>query len=174
MFGYIGEIRMYSGYDVPRNWAKCDGSFLSINSNQELYSLIGTTYGSKGDKFALPDMRGRAPIGIGSYGRLPFLGSKEGKENTQINIAELASHTHVSKGSINALAGPGNQKPTTGNNFAGNNSNRLYSTKETNAKMKAGNVEIEFGETGGTNAIDIVDPTQVVRFIICTYGNFPT
>lgn len=41
----------------------CDGSLLQINDHQSLYSLLGTTYG--GDRrrtFALPDLRGRAPV----------------------------------------------------------------------------------------------------------------
>lgn len=39
----------------------CDGSALSINNNNALYSLIGTTYGSSSTEFNKPDFRGAEP-----------------------------------------------------------------------------------------------------------------
>ena len=66
MDGFIGEIRMFAGNFAPRNWAFCNGQLLSINSNQALFSILGTTYGGDGrTDFALPDLRGRAALGAG-------------------------------------------------------------------------------------------------------------
>jgi microcystin-dependent protein len=51
---------------APRGWALCQGQLLPIRGNEALYSLIGTQFGGFGaDTFALPDLRGRAPVGIG-------------------------------------------------------------------------------------------------------------
>ena len=53
------------GFDfAPRGWALCNGQLLSIQSNNALYSLLGTTYGGDGKTtFGLPDLRGRTIVG---------------------------------------------------------------------------------------------------------------
>ena len=62
----MGEIRMFAGTFAPRGWAFCDGQLLLISENQALFSLIGTTYGGDGrTTYALPDLRGRAPVHSG-------------------------------------------------------------------------------------------------------------
>jgi microcystin-dependent protein len=64
---FLGEIRMFSGTYAPEGWALCDGSLLPINGQYEaLYAVIGATYGGNAEaSFALPDFRGRGPIGAG-------------------------------------------------------------------------------------------------------------
>ena len=65
--GFIGEVKLFAGNFAPRGWALCQGQLLAINQNQSLFSIIGTTYGGDGrTTFALPDLRGRAPLGTGS------------------------------------------------------------------------------------------------------------
>ena len=50
----------------PRGWAEANGQLLPISSNTALFSLYGTTYGGDGrTTFALPDLRGRAPVHTG-------------------------------------------------------------------------------------------------------------
>lgn len=63
---FIGEIMLFAGNFAPRGWAFCDGQLLSIAQNTALFSLLGTTFGGDGQTtFALPDLRGRAPIHYG-------------------------------------------------------------------------------------------------------------
>ena len=41
------------------------GQLLSIAQNQALFALLGTTFGGNGQTtFALPDLRGLAPVGL--------------------------------------------------------------------------------------------------------------
>ncbi|WP_432696104.1 tail fiber protein [Marinobacterium sp. YM272] len=80
---FIGEIIMFGGNFAPRGWAFCDGQLLPIAQNTALFSIIGTTYGGDGrTTFALPDLRGRVPVGEGSGpGLTPrTLGAKFGTE----------------------------------------------------------------------------------------------
>lgn len=64
---FIGEIMLWPINFVPYGWAFCDGSLISIAQNAPLYSLLGTRYGGDGvNTFALPDLRGRVPLGAGS------------------------------------------------------------------------------------------------------------
>jgi microcystin-dependent protein len=63
----LAEVKLFAGTFAPRGWAFCEGQLLPINQYQALFSLLGTTYGGDGrTTFALPDLRGRAPIGVGT------------------------------------------------------------------------------------------------------------
>lgn len=63
---YLGQILMVGFNFAPNNWALCNGQILSISQNTALFSLIGTYYGGDGQTtFALPDLRGRVPVGQG-------------------------------------------------------------------------------------------------------------
>ena len=89
MEGTIGEVRLFAGpldaatNKVPRGWKVCDGALLQIEGNIVLYAVLGTTYGGDGIKtFALPDLRGRVPVGAGTAPERPeyTLGQKAGAE----------------------------------------------------------------------------------------------
>ena len=78
---------MFAGGFAPRGWAFCDWQMLSIAQNSILFSLIGTSYGSDGSRtFALPDLRGRAPIHVGQGENLRNirLGEKGGSELSEL------------------------------------------------------------------------------------------
>jgi microcystin-dependent protein len=94
---YIGEIRMFAITKLPSDWLACDGSLVQIASYPQLYTLIGTTYGGDGNStFALPDMRGRAPIHRGQGPTLgPYaLGQSGGVEGVTLTGANLPPHGH--------------------------------------------------------------------------------
>ena len=64
---FLGQIKMFAGNFAPRGWAYCEGQVLAIAEHTALFSLLGTTYGGDGrTTFALPDLRGRAPIHKGN------------------------------------------------------------------------------------------------------------
>src|SRR3954453_23025569 len=94
---FLSEIRIMSFVFPPRGWALCDGQLLPINQNQALFSLLGTTFGGDGRvNFALPDLRSRVPIHVGSG---HTLGERGGEQAHTVSIAELPTHTHVLNGS---------------------------------------------------------------------------
>ena len=69
---FVGEIALVAFNFAPSGWATCDGQLLPIAQNQALFSLLGTTYGGDGKTtFALPDLRGRAPLHQGQVKGLP-------------------------------------------------------------------------------------------------------
>jgi microcystin-dependent protein len=64
---FVGQICAFGFNFAPRGFALCDGQLLAISSNTALFSLLGTMYGGDGrDTFALPDLRGRTPIHMGT------------------------------------------------------------------------------------------------------------
>jgi len=76
---FRGQILPVAFAFAPSGWAKCDGQLLLTAQNPELFKLIGTTYGGNGDNtFALPDLRGRAPIHQG--GGAGFHGAARSRE----------------------------------------------------------------------------------------------
>src|SRR3977135_1047673 len=108
MDAYIALILLFGGNFEPRNWAFCNGQIMSISQNTALFSLLGTTYGGNGQTtFALPDLRGRVPVGQGQGPGLSnySLGQVAGAENLFLSIAQLPSHTHaITLGSLAATA----------------------------------------------------------------------
>ena len=105
---FLSEIRIMSFGFAPRSWALCNGQFLPINQNQALFSLLGTTYGGNGQTtFALPDLRARIPIHMGSG---HTLGERGGEPAHTLSIAEIPTHAHV----LSASPTGGNQPVVTG------------------------------------------------------------
>src|SRR5215207_4711083 len=90
---FLSEIRVMSFVFAPKGWALCNGQLLPINQNQALFSLLGTTFGGDGRvNFALPDLRGRTPIHVGSG---HTLGERGGEQAHTLSIAALPEHVHV-------------------------------------------------------------------------------
>jgi microcystin-dependent protein len=94
----LGEIRAFSSnFSLPNGWQYCEGQLLPINQNQALFSLLETTFGGNGTtSFALPDLRGRTPLGMGQgLGLTPRArGEQVGTEATFQSLAQLAAHAH--------------------------------------------------------------------------------
>ena len=102
---FIGEIKIFGFNFAPQNYQLCSGQLLSIAQNTALFSLLGTTYGGDGQTtFALPDLRGRMPIGQGQGPGLPnyVMGQLSGTTSVTLLTANLPAHTHAAQGiSIN-------------------------------------------------------------------------
>lgn len=109
MESFLGTIMPVAFNFAPRDWAFCNGQLLPINQNSALFSLLGTTYGGDGvTTFALPDLRGRIPVGAQAQGPgLPNIqmGEMAGAPSTtvtstgattiSITTANLPSHSHA-------------------------------------------------------------------------------
>lgn len=94
----IGQIMLFAGNFAPVGWALCQGQLLPINTNQALFSILGTTFGGDGrTTFGLPDLRGRAPVHIGTGpGLTPRQwGGKYGVETVTLSTTQLPSHAHA-------------------------------------------------------------------------------
>lgn len=99
MSDFIGQIKMYAGRVIPREWLACEGQVLPVNDYAALFSLIGNDFGGKSSEgtFALPDLRGRVPIGAGAGPGLSerVQGSLSGVEDVALNQTQIPSHSHV-------------------------------------------------------------------------------
>jgi microcystin-dependent protein len=89
---FLGELKIVSFNFAPKGWAQCNGQTLPINQNQALFSLLGTMYGGDGrSTFALPDLRSRTPLHVGSG---LTQGDRFGTENHTLVVTELPAHSH--------------------------------------------------------------------------------
>jgi microcystin-dependent protein len=73
-------------------WKLCDGQVLQKAEYPRLFAILGPTFSVSADGFALPDLRGRMPIGAG--GSLPFL-SLGGAASISLTVDQLPSHGHA-------------------------------------------------------------------------------
>lgn len=163
---FLAEVRLVGFNFAPRGWAFCDGQILPINQNQSLYSLLGTTYGGDGrTTFALPDLRGRTPIHVGSG---HSLGQKSGEETHTLSAAEMPQHNHTLQGSNNPA-----------DNVAPSNA-RVWGNADVNAYRAAagataGSMSNEaLTNTGGGQAHNNMQPWLAVNFCIALQGLFPS
>src|SRR5581483_11990107 len=103
MDGYIGEIRLFAPNFAPQNWLFCQGQLLAISQNQALFSILGTYYGGNGtSNFALPNLAGRAAVGVGvGPGLSSYVqGEITGSATKTLTIAQMPAHNHTLTGTI--------------------------------------------------------------------------
>jgi microcystin-dependent protein len=97
MENYLGEIKLYPYGFVPAGSLLCDGRELSVAQYTALFAVIGTTYGGNGTTtFALPDLRGRAPMGFGNGPGLTAhkQGETGGAATVALTVTNTPPHTH--------------------------------------------------------------------------------
>jgi hypothetical protein len=69
----VGSITKFAGATAPAGFLLCNGQVVSRTTYANLFAVCSTVYnigGESGADFRLPDLRGRAPIGINPMGGL--------------------------------------------------------------------------------------------------------
>jgi microcystin-dependent protein len=197
---FIGEIRMVGFNYAPRGWALCAGQIMSISQNSALFALLGTTFGGNGTTtFALPDYRGRGPVGMGNGPSLtPIVqGEVAGNESTTLNMLQMPTHTHAATATATAtstgtfqVAGASSNPsatPSTTNNIlsasgGGPGSATVWSDQLTSPVTLANpeainttvNVNVTLQSAGGSQPVGLRNPFLGTNFIIATEGIFPS
>lgn len=158
---YLGEIRTVSFNFAPKGWAMCNGQLLPINQNQALFSILGTTFGGNGQTtFALPDLRGRSPLHVGSGF---VLGQAAGAYAHTLTPAEMPVHTHP----VMANSATGTQVSPSGNVWAGVVSGAYSTSPGTPMNPAATTI------AGGSQPHENMQPFLTLNFVIALQGIFP-
>nr|CAX84005.1 putative phage tail protein [uncultured bacterium] len=97
---FIGEICYFGMSYCPQGYLPAQGQTLAISSYQPLYSLFGTAYGGNGTStFALPDLRGRMPVGTGQAPGMQNVNLAEQMGTQSVTLSTLQvplpQHTHA-------------------------------------------------------------------------------
>jgi microcystin-dependent protein len=166
---WVGEIRMVAFNFNPYEWMLCNGQLLPISQYSVLFSLIGTTYGGDGQTtFAVPDLRGRVPVGAGQGQGLSSyaIGQSAGVEEVTLTVNELPSHQHLyvpAAGSGEATTDhPDDAYPAVGGYYA--------ATTNSGAPMPSPTI----ANAGGSQPHDNIQPYLGINFIISLYGIYPS
>ena len=177
MDNYIGEIRIFAGTFAPQDWLFCNGQLLSINDNQALYSLLGTTYGGDGQNtFALPDMRSRAAVGMGqsSGGSTYVQGQMQGIENVTLTTSQMPAHQHPVQATPRATTGTPAVGSPTGAYF-GDQGGKVYAANDGSAQLGPNSiVNGQATAAGGSQPHPNIQPYLAISYIIATQGIYPS
>lgn len=165
---FVAEIRVFPYNFAPRGWADCNGQLMPISQNTALFSLIGTTYGGDGKTtFALPDLRGRAPMGWGNGPGLTSrpLGEDTGAATVALNATEMPVHTHTLRAAADVaeLNTPGPAR-----SLARSSGGAAFQSTPTTT-MDAGAV----AAAGGGAPHNNLQPVLVLRCCIALTGIYP-
>lgn len=193
MDGYMGEIRMFGGNYAPRDWALCDGRLLDIESHSALFSIIGTIYGGDGrTNFALPNLKGRTAIGAGTGQGLTtrILGQMMGFETELLTQQEMPTHSHTADLDLASMDISATLKGNTGtatttnptDGAFGTARSNTYNTASPDTPMHTGSIETQVSgagsvtvhNAGNSHAHNNMQPSQVVNYIICINGMYPS
>jgi microcystin-dependent protein len=172
----VGVILPYGGSSAPSGYLFCDGSSLLRASYADLFTAIGTTYGSAdGTHFTLPDLRGRVIAGkeasatrlTSTYfgGDSTALGATGGSESHTLITAELASHSHTATDSGHT------HTYTAHTNSTNSGASGSFTYLDTipgalSTTSGSGTANITVGNAGSGSAHKNVQPTIICNYII--------
>jgi microcystin-dependent protein len=185
---FLGMIILVPYNFAPQGWAFCAGQILPISQNTALFSLLGTTFGGNGQTtFALPDLRGRVPLGTGQGPGLSNydVGQNGGTESVTLTVNEMPTHTHPI--ALNNLTATANARNTAGNSQTPVGSvpaveaagvTATYSNAAPNATMAPGAISVTgtatAGPMGASLPVPILPPYLAVNYCIALQGIFPS
>jgi microcystin-dependent protein len=175
---YMAQILLFGGNFAQRTFAFCQGQILSIAQNTALFSLLGTTYGGNGQTtFALPDLRGRVPVGTGQGPGLPYvnLGEVSGTPTTTLIITNMPAHNHT----LLASSAVGTAGTPSGNFLSGSPKTGSGPNATTLNTYNAGPIDSvlnpqSIGISGGSQPFNNMQPYLGLNYIICMEGIFPS
>jgi microcystin-dependent protein len=180
---FIGQIALFPFSFAPRGWALCQGQVLSVSSNSSLFSLIGNQFGGDGSQtFALPDLRGRVPVGASDqpppgFMNYYYVGTSFGAEQATLAPTDgtLPRHSHP----VYCTTNRGTTNYPMGNQFATGAAGaptspsivNFYSTQTINCQLGADG-EIVAAEGGG-GPHNNMQPYLALNYCIALQGTFP-
>lgn len=194
----LSEIMIWAPNFAPKGWAFCQGQLLAISSNSALFALLGTIYGGNGTStFALPNLQGRTIIGQGqaSSGTNYTLGQAAGTETVTLTSSQMPMHTHAATftpklGSVSvgvstnqaqthaATASSVLAAPYDPNNAA--SLNGFIDQANAGTLVNLGGIsatnggDVSVGLAGANIPFNIMQPYQVLHFVIALQGVFPS
>lgn len=150
----------FAGAYVVNGWLACDGALYSVTDYPDLFELIGFSYGGNGtNTFAVPDLRGKSPLG--SLGQYQICNSGVGVGQCLGTMGELRllAYPLPSEAAVNWLTCAGQFEPVSrrqalffilGNSYGGNGSSN-FQLPDLTAKV----------------------PLPQTSYVMCVSGTFP-
>ncbi|GAB2866373.1 phage tail protein [Hymenobacter ruber] len=177
---FVGEIRImpYGGSSsnfTTNGWAPCSGQLLAIRQYTALFSLLGTTFGGNGTTtFGLPDLRGRAIVGMGQGPGLSSYpqGTQVGTETVTLDQTQMPAHTHTLGTATVAVGGSATAASPAGGYFGAVSGGDAFGSGSTGT-MAANMVNGPTTVIGGSQPHDNHQPYLALGYFIALQGIFP-
>ncbi len=134
-FIQTGTIIISQASEIPSGFLLCDGSEIKIDEYEDLYAVIGTTYGqSDSTTFCIPDLTGRTVFGIAENGTLgdyleAGLPNITGSFNKTKWDGASGSFYFIGSGGVNSMQATSGSGSTVG--FSASRSNAIYGKSST-------------------------------------------
>ena len=196
----VGEIKLWSGENIPAGWLACNGQSLSVASYLPLYTVLGNLYGGDSTTFNLPDLRDRTVRGLNTTTQL--LGSATGSDYVTITNNNLPQHSHTATFS-NTTSGSGTASvaiPVDASDsqtnlpsstvilakaVVGSNPAKCYSTNSQTTTLRPFDVSVTMPTITGTVSVNsagqsnptpitVTPPSILLHYIIAAVGVLPT
>jgi microcystin-dependent protein len=173
---YLGMVFIFCGNFAIKGFAICSGQLMSISQNTALFSILGTTYGGDGQStFALPNLQGRVPVGVGNGFSE---GQQGGSQIATLLASNIPSHTHNL--AVNSAAGTTGSPAPTGTTYlaagpstgSGPNASTLktYTTSVPNTNL--GPLAIQ--AFGSGQPFSTMPPYLCINYEIALQGIYPS
>ena len=173
-----GVILPFGGNTPPDDdWILCDGRELDKTDYQALFQVIGYKFKPESqvgnNNFAVPDMRGRMPMGADNMGgtsanivqatSADIIGALDGSETKLIDVTNLPEHQHdlQDKDSNQFYAIQDRQDPSTDTNVTG-----IDGPTATNGGQKLSNSGNVISSNPVGQEFNIMPPTVTMNYII--------
>ncbi|MEP2936897.1 MAG: tail fiber protein [Gilvibacter sp.] len=166
----VGEIILVAFNFAPSGWKFCEGQELSKDTFPKLYDKIGTTFDPNREKFLLPDLRGKAPVGVGNE---YDVGMAYGNEEFTMTINSMPVHDHGPMFFNVSDDSSENSVPQSGDSMGviGAKSGRTF--KAINAYTSTGTPSVQLHsssisskEVGAGEPLNVMQPYLAMRYII--------
>ncbi len=170
---FLGQLLLVPYSFAPRGWAFCQGQLVPISQNTALFSLLGTQYGGDGrSSFALPNLMGMVPTGVGTGAGLPAVlqGQTGGEPSVLLNSTMMPAHTHQQMGTT---SGAGTNLPngaTFGQGLGKGHTIEYYIAPSSSTAQMAG---MSLQPVGSGQSHPNLMPSLVMNYIIALQGIFP-
>ncbi|MGK4566294.1 phage tail protein [Flavobacterium sp. 3HN19-14] len=177
---YLGQIMLVAGTYAPAGYAECNGQLLQIAQHRSLFGLLKNTYGGDGvNTFAIPDLRGRIPCGIGksNSGETIKIGEKIGSETNTLTSDTMPAHTHKSTVniSLNVSATDDADSESPVNNYLRIQERNTYATtREDNDNMARVVVTVMLDMQGSATPMPNIMPSLPMIYCISLEGQVPS
>ena len=168
-----GSVLAAALVSAPEGWLICNGAAISRTTYSGLFAAIGVNFGS-GDgstTFNLPDLRGRAPVGVdGGAGRMTTgnaIGNGGGEQTHVLSQGEMPVHSHAA-GGLFTNAPISTRQQTLINQYNNYSPQNGFNAVSGWALFPDSSIGGSTASIGSGSAHNNLQPYQVVNYIIKT------